>query len=84
MNENTVVSHVRLVWEVTVNPSSKGFGPQMSRKVSQSMDIKFIDAKPINSEKIPDQPEHKGNDADDYIQWNNKYNGTIQYALTPL
>ena len=67
-----------------MNPSSKGFGPQMDRKVSHSMDMKFIDAKPINSEKIPDQSEHKGNDADDYIQWNNKYNGTIQYALTHL
>ena len=45
MNKNTVVSHVRLAWEVTVPPSSKGFGPQMGRKVSHSMDMKFTDAK---------------------------------------
>lgn len=45
MNENTIVSHVRLAGEVTVPPSSKGFGPQMGRKVSHSIDMRFIDAK---------------------------------------
>ena len=42
MNENTVVSHDKLAWEVTVPPFSKGFGPQMDRKVSLSLDMKFI------------------------------------------
>ena len=44
MNENTVVSHDRLAWEVTAPSFSKVFGPQMGRKVSLSMDMKFIDA----------------------------------------
>ena len=45
MNENTVISHVRLAWEVTVPPSLEGFGPQMGRKVNHSMDMRFTGAK---------------------------------------
>ena len=45
MNENTVITHVRLAWEVTVPPSLEGFGPQMGRKVNHSMDMRFTGAK---------------------------------------